>query len=723
MSLPDPQFLADLLQASPQALALLDEQGRALYANPAMAKRFAHSLEELSQGGVKKLVSPTHHLALEKALALCCSGKPNSIKLPLLHPNNQTLILECSLTPYQGKALFLPHSLEPLKERLVAAQKLAGLVNWSWDLKKGRFELSQEGESLFGQQLLRKLRNLPDLFQLVAPQHRPQTQSVLEQILVKKEPFRQDLELNLPSGPRRLLLQGEVLQNSQGDAIQAVGIIQDITKQKQTEEALIRAKEIAEQADHAKSAFLANMSHEIRTPIHGILGLAKLIKGLSENPKQLRYLEILEKSSLHLLRLVNEVLDYSKIAAGEMRAESEVFALQPLLQEIAGMQEKSILEKGLQWELLLHPDLPPGVIGDPAKLNQILLNLVSNAVKFTSQGYVRLQVRPTPKGICFEVADSGVGISDEQKSRLFQPFSQGDPSYSRRFGGTGLGLMISKKLVELLQGELSFHSTPGQGSRFSVTLPLQAAPLPLPQPSPMPPAISLPPKDFSLLLVEDDPVNQLIALDLLGKQGFRVDLATTGVEALKALEEKKYDLIFMDIQMPVMDGIEATRRFRAFKRGPNLGVPIIALTAHALAEDRKNCLAAGMDDYLAKPIDLEQIQKTFARLLPGYSPPLQTAPYQGLPPQLVATLRRSIPQKLQTALEAIKTNDATRLSKVAHDLKSNFAGLGQEALAQGFRELETRAKEEKAQDLAELFLELKPAAEEFLKGLEAARAR
>jgi PAS domain S-box-containing protein len=530
-------------------------------------------------------------------------------------------------------------------------------------------------------------------------------------------------------------------KNSSGEVEVFSTISRDITERKRAEEAIRRSKVEAEQANAAKSVFLANMSHEIRTPMTAILGFAEMLGNSVEccstcpehqacptREQNKESIQIIHRNGEHLLGLINDILDLSKVEAGKMRVERVPCSPVQIVEEAVSLTRVRAIEKGLTLDVRYEFPLPETILSDPARVRQILVNLVGNAVKFTSHGRVEIVVRCTTDVqagqavLAFDVKDTGIGMTPEQIGRLFQPFAQADSCTTRQYGGTGLGLAISKRLAEALGGDIHVVSRPGEGSTFTFTMEAE-----LPGPVRMLNDLSeaaartthqlqsASPAAWRLrgrvLLVEDGPDNQKLISAILRKAGAEIDLASNGrvavEKALAALSAgTPYDMILMDMQMPELDGYDATRQLRQ----AGYDKPIVALTAHAMADDRQKCLAAGCDDYATKPVDRLGLLRILERLMgcpanalgnSTAAAPAPTSPETAVRSQFaddldmtaaIAAFVARLPGTLTAMSEALANNAPEELRRLAHQLKGAGGGYGYPALTEQARRLEDSAK-------------------------------
>jgi PAS domain S-box-containing protein len=397
-----------------------------------------------------------------------------------------------------------------------------------------------------------------------------------------------------------------------GEALGTVGTLRDVTIRREMAAEMDEARDQAVRTTTLMSEFLATMSHEIRTPLNGVLGLMTILQDTPLDDEQRGIASSAQRSAEALLTLVNDILDISKLEADKITIESVPFGLREWVNEVISPSMARARAKGLTVELTVEPRLPSRVVGDPTRCRQILTNLLDNAVKFTDQGTIRVALTAATSAegrpmVRVAVTDSGIGIPAEKQALVFEKYRQADNSTSRRYGGTGLGLAICRQLAQRMDGAVGVESAAGKGSTFWFTVPLvtatpdeEAEP---PAAAPSPPAVEPAPSAVApvVLLVEDNPTNQFVARKLLEKAGCRVDIVNNGAEAVERLRATAYQVVFMDCQMPVMDGYEATRRIRQMD-GPVASVPIVAMTAHAMAGDRERCLDAGMSDYVSKPL-------------------------------------------------------------------------------------------------------------------------
>ena len=626
-----------------------------------------------------------------------------------------------------------------------------GIVEWDADFIVTRW--GGEAERMFGwspEEILG--RNIGEL-NMIHPEDVPKVEAIMVDMVSGKKPSNMNANRNYRKDGSVMNCEwyNSALYDDRGRLISVLSLVLDVTRREVLEEELLRAKVAAESASKAKSDFLARMSHELRTPMNGSIGMIELALRQGLGGKAKEYLELAKVSSNALLDIINELLDLARIEAGRLELDREPFSPAETARGVVDFLFLMASEKGLY----LVPDILPGVaesvLGDKGRLRQVLVNLVSNAIKFTNEGGVTLRLSPSGKqtrkgfsAIDVFVADTGIGIGPEHLTSIFDSFSQATTLTHTRYGGTGLGLSISRQLVGLMGGELKVESKPGVGSVFSFTLEYEKAATTKPGGRP---AVSRPPRTpvsgLNILLAEDNPINRLFAQSLIEEEGHTVTVAEDGREALTALQKGGFDLVLLDVQMPHLDGLEVAGIIR--EGGvPTCArdIPIIAMTAHAFAEDRERFLTAGMNDYLAKPIDLRELDRLLSHWSnhksgtadkPGGAgvrrAGLERARkrikelFERLPEAKVWQLLEMSVEQFEPALMNLSnlaaTNDHKELSREAHRLRGTWTVVfGTDRMIEISHHIEKWAEQEKLQGIGELLTELRHEAgilQEFLR--------
>ncbi|MBA2675068.1 PAS domain S-box protein [Ramlibacter sp.] len=645
-------FNGRVLDNSPPMLWIQRDTAKITYANPAMCQHLGYSLEELLQLSMQQL-----RMALrpeQKQLLLEETAAGRITRLELTHRRKDGAVrdveLAVFLTEQDGSAVYVVNLKDISQEKAARREKecqqqlLKAIVD---SMSDGVYYKDLQGRYLGCNRAYAEhagLRQEEVAGKTVdempfTPDRIARIRQRDEHVLQTLQPDRGEYWVESVHDGRRRLFESVVtpLCDDQGTPIGVLSSGRDITDRKQVEEELRAAKEDAEEATRAKSEFLANMSHEIRTPMNAIIGLSHLSLKTELTPRQRDYIEKVQAAGQHLLRVINDILDLSKVEAGKLDLEFVEFDVAQLLETTCSLIGSVAQQKGLALLVELDPRVPRRLIGDPIRLGQVLLNLANNAVKFTEAGEVAICVRPLEADeaetvLEFRVRDSGIGLTGEQMGRLFRNFSQADGSTTRRFGGTGLGLAISKRLAELMGGTAGVESELGRGSSFWFTARVglarqraqelveadQGSSGPGPeQGDALPPGLAAI-RGARILLVEDNDINQMVAQALLEDAGLKVDIAENGAVALQKVRTGGYDLVFMDMQMPVMDGLTATRELRKIAGLDRL--PIVAMTANAMEQDLRSCLEAGMNDTVIKPIDPAAVWTALLRWIAPLQP-------------------------------------------------------------------------------------------------------
>jgi PAS domain S-box-containing protein len=706
------QFFRSIVPQSTEAILLLDASAAVLYANPVTDRVFGYTPEEARGLRMINWIQPNDGSSFLTLFDACLHQPGQEVLIAgfYRHPREEDLLLygegrliNMLAEPEVGGVLFYFRELTAQEQPAVEwGQQHALLSTMTNFLPHQIYVKDRQGRFVTANDAAQLARGVRPVSNPVRP-----GQGVFGKTDFDFLPY--DFASSLHQEEQRVIHSGQPLVNREflleangqrqwmsitmvpvrdpdGRTVGLVGLSHDISLRKRIEEELLAAKEAAEVANRAKSEFLANMSHEIRTPMNAILGMTELLLDAEHTDYQREYLQVVKSSADGLLTIINDILDFSKIEAGKLELDSIDFELRDMLADT--VRSLSLRAHAKNLELACHVDanVPDFLVGDPVRLRQVIFNLIDNAIKFTERGEVVVDVRcqesapssriPGPCVLHFAVSDTGIGIPKDKQESIFRAFEQADSSTTRKYGGTGLGLTISSRMVELMGGRIWLESEPGRGSVFHFTVRLEAlAPMSLPpsaardaqrvddpvgrEDPPLPP--------LHILMADDNTNNQFLGARLLERQGHKIVLAANGREALAALESSTFDLILMDVQMPEMDGLEATAAIRDREAGTQRHTPIIALTAHAMKSDRERCLVAGMDGYVSKPLKSQELFRVIREVLAA-------AGRSGASPGTVLAGEKAISQENpalptgeQPSEEAIFDEEAA-LSRVAGDV-------------------------------------------------------
>lgn len=513
-------------------------------------------------------------------------------------------------------------ALRESEEILAHAQRISHLGKWVWDIKEDKLDWSDELYDIYKRPKAAGT-SIQFWIESIHPDDQNPNEIAINEALTGKRAYNLDQRIICSDGEERIIhVEAELFARNEHQPERMIGVVQDITKQRAYEEELKKAKEMAESMNYSKNNFLKTMSHELRTPMHGVLGMAELTLLTNLDKKQRQYLETIYNASQAMTGILNDILDITKIEANSVELNITNFKLKKVVKTIIHLFSGSASTKNIDLTYTIQKEIPEFITGDPNRLNQVLSNLLGNAIKFTEEGSISLNVSIFKKEketlyLQFDVIDTGIGIAEENLSYIFQKFTQEDSSSTRKYGGMGLGLSIVKNLVDLMEGEISIESLVNQGTKFTITLPMstkqiQSASNTSTTESNYSGAVKSSPKPgAAILVVEDDRVNQQVLERMLNNLGYTADILPNGKAALTIITDFSYDAILMDCQMPVMDGFEATKEIRKMEAAGILRkrTPIIAITANAMTGDKEKCLAAEMDDYLSKPVRLASLEK------------------------------------------------------------------------------------------------------------------
>jgi PAS domain S-box-containing protein len=638
------RVLAHALQSSGECISITDTEDRFLYVNGAFLRTYGYREEELIGQHVGILRSPrTAQEAQSDIRSATLAGTWSGELWNRAKDGREFLIslATSAVLDEDGRTIALAGIARDITERRQAEQALQSseekfrqlaenIREVFWIMSPEADEIlyvSPAYEQVWGRTCDSLYGSPMSWAESIHPDDRERAHSLFAR-QIRGESIESEYRVQTPDGQEKWIRDRAFpVLDQAGQLIRVVGIAEDITERKRHEAELIHARDGAEAANRAKSCFLANMSHEIRTPMNGVIGMVQLLLDTDLTTEQQRYAEVVQSSGLALLKLLDDILDLSKVEASKITLENLAFSLRGTVKDVVQLLRVQAKAKGLAVHARVSPDIPPLLSGDAHRLRQVLANLAANAIKFTQRGSVTLEAVLDSQSdgmatVRFTIADTGIGMRPDQLADIFAPFTQADASMTRKYGGTGLGLAICQRLIELMGGSVGVDSQEGRGSTFWFTAVFdlasagqqQAASEPRSERPVAPRHATNAGRNAQILVVEDDPTNREVVMAQLGKLGYQATAVTNGAEAIAAIQHGRYDLVLMDCEMPVMDGFEATRRIR---KSTHAGIPIIALTAHAMADHRDRCLGEGMNDYLAKPLDLERLADVLARWVPG----------------------------------------------------------------------------------------------------------
>lgn len=721
----------NLVENNIAQLCIHDLQGNILQVNQSLLEDLGYSEDEVIGQNVKYFMKPALVPEFDQYLERIQEQKTDRGIFSILTKSGESRywsyknILEND--HIQGfsqditDTIIVQRALQNSERNLKEAQMLAKLGSWNYDILAEKYSWSQEVYHIFERDCNLSELSLTEYVQHIYPDDLASFNAILKTSFIEEKPYVTEHRIVLSSGKIKYIkAKGTPVANEKGDVIRFIGTLQDITEQVNAHQELIKAKEKAEEAAKIKQEFLANTSHEIRTPMNAILGFARLLLEDKLPEEHREYISSIYESAETLLAIINDILDFSKIEAGKLLIANTHFDLRKSLDTMKRLFSVKVDDRIVKLTFDTDDKLPPALVGDPIRINQILNNLINNAIKFTEKGFVAVKTsviahKGDAYSIEISVKDTGIGISEHKLQTIFRSFEQAEGDTTRRFGGTGLGLTIVKQLVELMGGTITVESKEGVGSVFSVTLPFQKGnehmiaaegadnlqPLPLTML-----------KGKSILLAEDNRNNQMLAKKVLSDVGCHLDIVENGQIAVEKVQTKHYDLVLMDIQMPVMDGLRATGLIRSMPL-PLGDIPVIAMTAHALKEEEHKYRQVGMNDYLSKPFKPEVLYAKMLHAL-GQDVNLESPQKEETPQETAFQFQmdlsrleeyaagdaefikssleiflQDVPAYLAATHEALAMKDWLQLKRTVHTLKSSLSLLNMEDTLHIIQQIET----------------------------------
>jgi PAS domain S-box-containing protein len=622
----------EVFNNSPDAIYVEDYQGNILAVNPMACKIQNMEMDELLGKNILQITPKGFEAQVAEDFRKMVAGEIDTLEGYTWREGSNPLAIEikCSHIHYGEKPAMLLH-VRNISARKVAEQNVKNLHQVIEESGDFIVMVSPEGKIIYSNRAFnQRIGEIDHSLNFLASLH---SESDHQNLMLKAMNHAKDNgswsgEMEIMSTDGQVVPCSQIImahRDERGNLMFFSTVLRDISEVKRTQDTLLKAKNMAEEAAKAKELFLTNMSHEIRTPMNGIVGLTEVLLQSNLNENQFEMLKAIRNSGDNLLAIINDILDLAKITSGKMDFERKKFILKDVVSNVVKLHESKVYAKGLSLNFALDPKIPNEVVGDSVKLSQILNNLVGNAVKFTESGRIELLVTKgfeKPEGILlnFLVKDTGIGIPEHKLPFVFDSFTQVSNETTRRFGGTGLGLTITKQLVELQGGSIQVESKEGRGSLFSINLLFGREKVEVPNPAnPQRVYQDEPQYDFKrarVLIAEDNSVNQLLMKRIMEKLNMEADLAENGERALRMLEEKEYDLVLMDMQMPEMDGYMATEYIRKGESQVKSAMPIIAITANSSIEDAKKCFKAGVNDYISKPFKQGELIEKLSKFLP-----------------------------------------------------------------------------------------------------------